>query len=73
MSIPFVRLDAIPCLGCAMPILLKARPLSPQTIPCPNCHARVEVHAVLATDGSRATIRWRRPGETAWQEREVDH
>ncbi|HEY8368483.1 MAG TPA: hypothetical protein VIM86_04135 [Thermodesulfobacteriota bacterium] len=73
MSIPFVRLDAIACPACAMPILLKARPLSPQTIPCPNCHAKVEVQAVPAADGSRTILRWRRAGEPAWQEREVNH
>ena len=72
MSLPFVRLDAIPCLACAMPILLKARPLTPQTIPCPNCHAKVEVHAVTRPDGG-ATLRWRRPSDATWQERRVDH
>jgi hypothetical protein len=56
-----------------MPILLKARPITPQTIPCPNCHAKVEVHVVASADGSRAVIRWRRPSEPAWQERQVAH
>jgi hypothetical protein len=71
VSIPFVRLDAVPCLNCAMPILLKARPVTPQTVPCPNCHAKVEVHVVVAGDGSRAVMRWRRPADPAWQERQI--
>lgn len=74
MPLPFVRLDAIPCPTCALPILLKARPLTPQTIPCPNCHGKVEVHAIInSPDGRRARIRWRRPSDATWQERQVEH
>ncbi len=73
MPLPFVRLDAISCPGCALPILLKARPLTPQTIPCPNCHGKVEVHVIAASaDGRKACIRWRRPSDATWQERQVD-